>query len=140
MKKIVIDTNVLVAALRSKRGASSLLMRLVGTGKFELNVSVPIVLEYEEVGKRTALEVGIPTEAIDALVDYLCSVAVHRKIHFLWRPYLRDLDDDFILELAVEAQCDAIVTYNKRDFEGIERFGLRAITPREFLEETGELP
>ena len=139
-RKIVIDTNVLVAALRSKRGASSLLLRLVGSGKFEINVSVPIVFEYEEVDKRTALEVGIPVETVDALVDYLCTVAVHREIHFLWRPYLRDMDDDFVLELAVESQCDAIVTYNKRDFEGIDRFGLRAITPKEFLEEIGELP
>lgn len=138
--KIVIDTNVLVAALRSKRGASSLLMRLVGTGKFETNVSVPIVFEYEEVGKRTAQEVGLPVEAVDAIVDYLCQVSVHREIHFLWRPYLRDMDDDFVLELAVESQCDAIVTYNKRDFEGIDLFGLRAITPKEFLEEIGELP
>ena len=140
MRRIVIDTNVLVAALRSKRGASSLLMRLVGTGKFETHVSVPIVFEYEEVAKRTALEVGMPIEAVDAVIDYLCKASVHREIHFLWRPYLRDMDDDFILELAVESQCDAIVTYNKRDFEGVDRFGLRAITPKEFLEEIGELP
>jgi putative PIN family toxin of toxin-antitoxin system len=137
---IVMDTNVLVSAIRSKRGASHRLLRLVGTDRFEVNLSVPLVFEYEEAGKRTAAELDLPLELVDDIVDYLCAVSAHRKIHFLWRPYLRDVDDDFILELAVESRCDAIVTYNKKDFEGVERFGLRVLTPKEFLEEIGDLP
>ena len=137
---IVIDTNVVVAAIRSRKGASSLLLRRTGQGKFDINLSVPLVFEYEEAGKRTAQELGIDESNVDVIIDYLCSIAHHRKIHFLWRPYLRDLDDDFVLELAVEASCDGIVTYNKKDFEGIERFGLRTVTPKEFLIEIGEIP
>ncbi len=137
---IVIDTNVIVAALRSRRGASQRLLRLVGTGAFEVNLSVPMVFEYEEAGKRTAEELGLDPALVDDLVDYLCQVAHHRRIHFLWRPYLRDVDDDFVLELAVEAECEIIVTFNKKDFVGIDRFGVRALTPGEFLGEIGELP
>jgi len=137
---IVIDTNVIVAALRSRRGASQRLLRLVGTGAFEVNLSVPMVFEYEEAGKRTAEELGLDPALVDDLVDYLCQVAHHRRIHFLWRPYLRVVDDDFVLELAVEAECEIIVTFNKKDFVGIDRFGVRALTPGEFLGEIGELP
>ncbi len=57
----------------------------------------------------------------------------------MWRPYLRDLEDDFVLELAVAAECDYIITFNQRDFVGIENFGIRAITPKEFLSVIGEL-
>jgi len=65
--------------------------------------------------------------------DYLCSIGDHRKIYFLWRPMLRDPHDDFVLELAVEAQVDAIVTYNVRDFGLARTFGLDVLTPQQFL-------
>lgn len=138
--RIVVDTNVFISAIRSRRGASFRLLSLFGTGLFEVNLSVPLVFEYEEVGKRVAGELGMPAVAVDDIMDFICQVSVHREIHFLWRPFLRDVDDDFILELAVEANCDAIVTYKKKDFAGVERFGLRLLTPKEFLEEIGELP
>ncbi|MEP6836253.1 MAG: PIN domain-containing protein [Gemmatimonas sp.] len=67
------------------------------------------------------------------MVLFLCSVAHHRQIYFLWRPFLRDPNDDMVLEVAVEAQCTYIVTFNLRDFVGIEQFGLQAITPGQFL-------
>lgn len=63
-----------------------------------------------------------------------------RKVFYLWRPVLKDPKDDMILELAVTAGCHFIVTYNNRDFEGTQRFGLRVVTPKEFLEIIGELP
>ena len=62
---------------------------------------------------------------------------ITEKIFFLWRPFLRDPDDDLVLELAVEAGCAYIVTHNLRDFEGVERFGLRAVTPKRFLDIIG---
>jgi predicted nucleic acid-binding protein len=116
------------------------LLSLVGTGAFEICVSVPLVLEYEEIAKRHALAFGLADEDIDDVLDYLCQVADRRRIHFLWRPYLKDLEDDMILELAVEAECSVIVTHNVRDFAGLERFGIRAIGPRKFLREIGAIP
>jgi predicted nucleic acid-binding protein len=73
-------------------------------------------------------------------LDFICAVADRKKVSYLWRPFLRDQHDDMVLEAAVAASCDRIVTYNKADFRGAERFGLRIVTAKEFLEEIGELP
>jgi putative PIN family toxin of toxin-antitoxin system len=135
---IVIDTNVIVAALRSHRGASYEVLRRVGSDAFELNVSVPLILEYESVATRQAKELGLTTQDIDDVLDYLCSVSRHRQIFYLWRPVLRDPKDDMVLELAVEAGCQFIVTHNVRDFAQAEEFGVRAVTPRDFLRRIGE--
>ena len=137
---IVLDTNVLVAGLRSRNGASFQLLSLVGESAFELNVSVPLVLEYEEVAKRESRALGLTHAEIDDVLDYLCAVATHREIYFLWRPVLRDAADDMVLEVAVEAGCDIVVTHNVRDFAGAERFGVRALTPGEFLKRIGVIP
>ena len=138
--QVVVDTNVLVAALRSRKGASYKLLSLVDARKFTINVSVPLMLEYEDAAKRnTIISVFLNSEEIDDILDYVCTVANKRKIFFLWRPYLKDPKDDFVLELAVEAQCDYIITYNKEDFVDIERFGIKTLTPKEFLQLIGEL-
>lgn len=131
---------MLIAALRSSQGASYRLLSLIGTGAFELSVSVPLVFEYEDVAKRQAAAVGLTPADVDDVLDYLCSVAQHHRIHFLWRPVLRDSRDDMVLELAVEAACDFIITHNTRDFAGAERFGIQIITPGAFLRRLGALP
>lgn len=133
--QVAIDTNVLVAAFRSRRGSSYRLLSLVGAGYFEINVSVPLVLEYEDVLSRAEFCLS-PEDARD-VVDYLCSIANCHRIHFLWRPYLNDPGDEMLLELAVTAGCQYLVTFNKRDFRGIERFGLQAMRPIEFLRTIG---
>jgi putative PIN family toxin of toxin-antitoxin system len=138
--QIVIDTNVLVAGLRSKRGSAFRLLSLVGTGRFEIHLSVPLVLEYEDVLLRELPYLQVTREAVEDLIDFHCSVATCHPIFFLWRPFLRDPKDDMILELAVKARCDFIVTYNTRDFDGVEQFGLRAIEPGAFLQHIGALP
>lgn len=137
---IVLDTNVLVAGLRSRRGASFRLLSMVGAPELELNLSVPLVFEYEDAAKRHAADLGLSDADVDDLLDYLCAVGRHRQIYFLWRPMLRDPKDDMVLELAVEAACDCIVTHNTRDFSGAERFGVRIATPAEFLRRIGVLP
>ncbi|MGD9047478.1 MAG: putative toxin-antitoxin system toxin component, PIN family [Anaerolineae bacterium] len=138
--QVVVDTNVLVSALRSRRGASHRLLLLVSSGKFMINLSVPLVLEYEEVAKRLLGDTLLSEQDVDDILDYLCAVANQREIFYLWRPFLKDPKDDMVLELAVTADCDFIVTYNEKDFQGIERFGVRTVTPRDFLELIGELP
>jgi putative PIN family toxin of toxin-antitoxin system len=137
--RIVIDTNVLVAALRSRRGAAFKLLSLVGRGDFDFALSVPLVLEYEAAAKRQARVTALSAGEIDDILDYLCIVGDRRSIFFLWRPFLKDPKDDMVLELAVEAECESIVTYNQRDFAGADRFGVRIVTPREFLQERGLL-
>ncbi len=136
--KVVIDTNVLVAALRSRCGASFKLVSVLPSDEFSITISVPLVLEYEDALKRLELS-AITEQDIGDFLDFLCRIGHHQEIFYLWRPFLTDPSDDHVLEVAVAAGCDAIVTYNKRDFRGIERFGLRVLDPREFLSEIGAI-
>ena len=119
MFNIVIDTSVLIAALRSRRGAAHKLLLLLGQDKFVAYISVPLVLEYEDAAKRLIGEIPLTGQAIDHILDYICQTAHSKKIFFLWRPFLPDPKDDMVLELAVTASCDFIVTYNNRDFQGV---------------------
>ncbi len=138
--QVVLDTNVIVAALRSRRGASFRLLELLDQGRFGIHVSVPLVLEYEQEAARLTGPAALTQRDVRAVVDYVCTVASRWKVFYLWRPFLRDPKDDMLLELAVAAGCDAIVTHNKGDFSGVEQFGVRIVSPREFLAELGENP
>ncbi|MEO8030576.1 MAG: putative toxin-antitoxin system toxin component, PIN family [Gemmatimonadota bacterium] len=135
--RVVLDTNVLVAGLRSRLGACHRLLRLVGAGRFRPVLSVPLLFEYEEVLRRRSTGLRLAIGEVDAVVDYLCATGDHQPIHFLWRPRLPDPRDDLVLEVAVNGQCDTIVTFNGRDFVGSERFGIAAITPAAFLTRLG---
>jgi putative PIN family toxin of toxin-antitoxin system len=135
--KVVIDTNVLVTALRSRRGASYRLVSLLQSGRFSIAISVPLIIEYEEVLRRGKLPATISEKDISDFIDFLCYVGYRQDIFFLWRPFLPDPSDDLVLEAAVAADCDAIITYNKRHFPNIEKFGLRLLDPRELLVELG---
>jgi predicted nucleic acid-binding protein len=139
--EIVIDTNVLYAGLRSQRGASHLLLREIGRSPaFQIHLSVPLVLEYEEIARRHARTLGLTYQDIDDILDYLCSVANLHSIFYLWRPFLSDPEDDMLLELAVEAGCSRLITHNLKDFVGIDRFGVEPLRPADFLKEIGVKP
>ena len=135
MALVVLDTNVLVSAIRSREGASFEVLSRVGTGAFDIAVSVPLVLEYEDALLRQLPDTSLDESAIRDIIDYICRVAVRQEIFFLWRPFLKDPGDDLVLEVAVAADCDVIVTYNLRDFAGVDRFHLRALSPGAFLDE-----
>jgi predicted nucleic acid-binding protein len=137
--RIVMDTNVLVAGLRSRRGASFRLLRSLGTGRFDIAISVALVLEYEDVLMRDVAAPGLDETDIAGVLDYVCAVGHRGRIDYLWRPFLRDPKDDHVLELGVAASCEGIVTFNARDFVGVEQFGLWIMPPREFLARIGEI-
>ncbi len=136
---IVLDTNVLVSALRSQKGASYKLLTLIDNNNFELNISVPLFLEYESVTLRKELKLPLNKTDIFDILNYIAKVANKREIFFLWRPYLKDPKDDLVLEVAVESESKIIVTYNKKDFSGVDKFGIEILTPKEFLEKRGLL-
>jgi putative PIN family toxin of toxin-antitoxin system len=136
--RVIIDTNVLVAGLRSKRGTAFRLLNLMDSGRFTISVSVPLVVEYEKSLLDSRMRTLLSREEIGKFLDYVCTIADKRKIHFLWRPYLPDPKDDMVLEIGVAARCDAIITFNVRDFASAERFGIRIVTPKQFLTILGE--
>jgi putative PIN family toxin of toxin-antitoxin system len=133
---IVLDTNVLVSAMKSSLGAAYRLLKIIDRSPLRLHISTPLVLEYEDVLKRDGV---MSFSDVDAVVDYLCSIAEKHGIFYLWRPILRDPQDDHVLELAVKANA-TIVTWNLKDFvPAVTRFGLAVETPRDFLRRLDKL-
>ena len=132
MVRVVLDTCVLVAAWRSSLGVSFEIIRLLRRRRFEIAVSVPLVVEYESALLR---HLSPARRAADAtsFVDYLCLVAHKQDIFFLWRPLLRDPNDDMVAELAVASRADAIITHNLRDFSATANLGIQVLTPGSFL-------
>ena len=139
LQRVIVDTSVLVAGLRSRRGTAFRLLSEIGRTSFEIALSVPLVLEYEDVLLRHAEDVGLAADDIDALLDYFCRVGHLQRIFFLWRPLLPDPKDDLVLEVAVAAECKAVVTYNVRHFAGTEQFGIQVSEPGPFLRDIGVL-
>ncbi len=133
---VVLDTNVLVSALRSKRGASFRLLRMIDDERIRVHFSTPLIKEYEDVLNRTQHQLS--AENVEEILDYLVSIGETHKIYYLWRPILKDIKDDMVLELAVKANS-MIVTYNKIDFAGAESFNIAVLNPKEFLNMLGEL-
>ena len=134
--KIVLDTNVLVTALLSRNGASFKLLSMIDDERIELVLSTPLIKEYEDVlaRKKFVLE----NDAIADILDFLCLISSHHKIYYLWRPILKDIKDDMVLELAVKTNA-LIITHNKKDFEPAKQFNLPILSASEFLHLLGEI-
>jgi predicted nucleic acid-binding protein len=118
---------VLVAALRSRRGASRAWLRTILRREATLLLSVPLALQYKAVLTRPEhlAASGAGIEEATALLDALCAVCIPVEISFLWRPVLRDPDDEMVLEVAVNGRAERLLTFNQRDFAGAERLGVR---------------
>jgi putative PIN family toxin of toxin-antitoxin system len=130
--RVVLDTSVVAAAFRSRKGASNALLRLAVAGQLDILATTALFLEYEAVLKRPEqrLAAGLTMGQIDRLLAALAAVCEPVEIHFRWRPQLTDAADEMVLEAAVNGRADALVTFNLRDFaEAAERFGLAAATP-----------
>jgi len=131
--RVVFDTSLLVAAVRSKQGASYALISSLPTDKFQICLSVALYVEWQAVLTRSEhLPSHQSSENALAFLRYLASVAHLQDIYYLWRPQLRDPNDDMVLELAVAAQAKYIVTHNVRDFQNL-KFDIQAISPSDFL-------
>ena len=129
----VIDTCVLVSALRSNLGASFAILQAVRRGNIRIALTVALAIEYESVVLRPGLVPALAAEEIQIVLDALCSLAHPQKIFYTWRPFLPDPGDDLVLELAVAAGCTFIVTHNLTDFKGSDSLGIRAISPAQAL-------
>ena len=135
---LILDTNVLVAGLRSSLGASYALLQIVGQGTFDHGLTASLVLEYEAVLKRPGV-VPIVEGDVDRLIDFLCTTGKRRAVRYRLRPAAADPDDDLVLEAAVATGSSWIVTHNVRDMvEGARRYGIELLTPGEALKRLGE--
>jgi putative PIN family toxin of toxin-antitoxin system len=139
-EQIVVDTNVLIAGLRSKQGASYKFLTLLNDERWQLNLSIALIFEYEEVLKRNMALLNLTLDSIDTLLNGICSIANHREIFYLWRPLAKDPNDDFLIDLAIKSQASFLITYNQRDLQQATQFGIQVVTPKAFLQHVGELP
>ena len=135
--RVILDTNVLVAALRSDMGASYALVSQLPSERFQMALTVPLYPQYQDVLTRPEHMTGASTrDDIFNFLRYLCSLAHRQRVFFLWRPWLKDPQDDMVLEAAVASQSRYIITHNLRHFTGSrieEHFGIVPIRPRDFL-------
>ncbi|MGR4862632.1 putative toxin-antitoxin system toxin component, PIN family [Caulobacter sp. LARHSG274] len=131
--RLVFDTAMMVAAIRSNAGASNRLLAAGLERRLTMLVSTPLLIEYEAVLTRAEhLEAsGLTASEVEALLDAVAATAEPVRLAFLWRPAVRDPDDDMVLETAANSQADAIVTFNMRDFVVAERFGIEVWSPGE---------
>jgi putative PIN family toxin of toxin-antitoxin system len=131
--RAVFDTNVIISALMSSTGASFALIRLVRAGVLRPAVTAPLVFEYDDVANRPGRLPHFWPAEITGFLDWFVSVSSQHKVHFLWRPLLRDPKDDMVLEAAVAASADFLVTFNTSDFDGASTLGVRIVTPLQLL-------
>ena len=136
MRRIVLDTSVVVAGLRTSLGAANAVLRLVGQRRLILLATPPLFLEYEDVLKRPEhrLVHGLEPEQVDALLAELAALIEPVELHFRWRPQVRDPGDEMVLEAAINGDADALVTYNVADFAiAADRFGIPILRPADVL-------
>jgi putative PIN family toxin of toxin-antitoxin system len=137
MKRIVLDTDVVVAGMRSPGGASAALLLAADEREVMLLVSLPLAMEYEAVCMRPEHRqaAGMTREEANVFVDAVLAMTEPVEIYFLWRPQLRDPNDEMVLEAAINGQAEAIVTFNRRDFgQAARRFGIEVLSPGAALE------
>ncbi len=137
MNRIVLDTDVVIAGMRSPSGASAALLLAADAHEITLLVSLPLAMEYEAVAMRLEHQqaAGMSREQAKVFVDAVLAMAEPVEIYFLWRPQLRDPNDEMVLEAAINGQAEAIVTFNRRDYgHATRRFGIAVLSPSAALE------
>ncbi len=131
--QLVIDTNVWVAAFRSRTGASRRVIDRVLEGEFDLHLTVPLLMEYEEIFLRERKAMGLTEEEVENLLAFITALGIRHEVHFLWRWQVADPDDAHVLEAAVTADCTHLVTFNERDLREAEQFGVAVVRPGALL-------
>ena len=133
--RLVVDTNVVIAAFRSSRGASNRLLRHAEVGAVKLLCSTALFLEYEAVLTRSDIRAatGQTLADVEAVMNSIAAIAEPVDVPFKTRPMLRDADDEMVLEVALNGEADLIVTHNLRDFEPARSFGIGVVTPSQVI-------
>ena len=136
IRRVVVDTSIIVAALRTRQGAGNAVVKLVASGKLTLLATAPLFLEYEDVLKRPEhrLAHGLSLASVDDFLAELAALIEPVEVHFQWRPQVRDPNDEMVLEAAINGGANALITYNVRDFASAsQRFEIKVLRPAELL-------
>jgi len=136
IRRVVLDTSVVVAGLRTRSGAGNAVLRLIANRRVVALATPPLFLEYEDVLKRPEqrLAHGLAPDAIDEFLAELAALVEPVEVHFLWRPQVRDPNDEMVLEAAINGQADALITYNVTDFAlAGERFAIPILRAADLL-------
>lgn len=138
MIRVVLDTNIIVSAAQSRRGASFAVLSMLPSEHFEIALTIPLYMEYQDVLLRPdILKNRLSEEEIIGFTRYLASIAHKQQVYYLWRPWLKDPKDDMVLEAAFASQAQYIVTHNMKDFTGKDvesSMGIIPISAQQFLE------
>ncbi len=131
---IVIDTNVIVSGVKSRKGASFKIISQLNQNLFQFHISPSLLFQYEASLKHSNFRSVWSHKEIDEFLDLVCFFGIKHDILLRYRPLLSDPNDDFVAELAINARADHVVTHNVGDFEPLRKFGITAITPQIFLQ------
>jgi putative PIN family toxin of toxin-antitoxin system len=134
--RLVLDTSVVVAGMRSPTGASAALLMAARRGKITILANVALALEYEATCRRAEhmVAAGLKPKHVTVFIDAVIAMAEPVESHFLWRPQLRDPSDEFVLVAAVNGRAAAIVTFNNQDFGAVPmQFGIQVLSPADAI-------
>ena len=137
--RLVLDTNVIITAMRSPSGASAALLVAARQRRVTLLANVALAVEYEATCLRTehVMASGLSSQDVGVFLDAVIAMVEPVETHFLWRPQLRDPADEIVLEAAANGRANAIVTFNQRDFGAApSRFGIEVLLPAVALQRT----
>ena len=125
---VVLDTCILVSALRSRAGASYALLQAIYARRIRPALSVTLAMEYEAVCLRPGMVPELTPDQVRTVIDVLCALSHQQRVFFTWRPHLPDPDDDHVLEVAIAAGSRFIITHNHKDFKGSDSLGVQTIS------------
>lgn len=137
--RVILDTNVVLAAMRSRTGASHRLLMTLGHPRWQSVITPGLMYEYEDVARRPGSAPGLGPQDITNILDLLYRESQRQLVWYSWRPASPDPGDDLVIDAAVAGGCDFVVSFNERHLRGASRFGIQVVTPGEMLRLIGEI-
>ncbi len=135
--RVILDTNVILAAMRSQTGASHRLLLSIGHPRWQSIITPALMYEYEDVARRPGNVPGFSTQDITDILDLIYQQSYRQLVWFSWRPLSPDPGDDAILEAAIAGGFDYVVSFNERHLRAAKEFGIEVLKPADLLKLTG---
>lgn len=137
--RVILDTNVILAAMRSQTGASYRLLMTIGHPQWQSVVTPALMYEYEDVARRPGNAPGLSSQDITDILDLIYHQSHRQLVWFSWRPLSPDPGDDLVLGAAIAGGCDFVVSFNQRHLRAAREFGIEVLPPAELLKRIGEI-